>query len=288
MADPTVVLSAHEKYGVPLEFSSDGETLYTGGFDGSVSAWSVADEVELATRSVHEQSVNCGELSGEQLLTGSTDRTIRRSTLSLETTDGVLDGHSKTVADVAAHPDDPMLASASYDSTVRVWDLDTDADPLVFDGHPRNVTCVEFVADGEHVASGGLGEDLFVWNTDSGTPEAKLGGHGDAVAGLTVESPDRFWTVSYDGRVFGWATVDWSAARSFDLSIDGKATGLAARPRRAHLAVTMDGGVRVLGTTGDVLTTHETSIQGISSPCWSPDGEVLAVGGADGAIRLYE
>jgi WD40 repeat protein len=288
MADPSVVLPAHEQYGLPLAFSSDGETLYTGGFDGSVSAWSVTEEVEIANRSVHEQSVNCGGLAGERLLSGSTDCTIRQSTVSLENTERVLEGHSKTVTDAAVNPDETMLASASYDSTVRIWDLDADSDSVVFEGHAGNVTCVEFLADGTRVAAGGLGGDVFVWNRASGDIAAKLGGHGAAVAGLTVENADRFWSVSYEGQVFGWTTADWSETASVDLSIDGNATGLAARPRGEQLAITVDGGVRILGTDGELMATHETRIKGILSPCWSPDGEMLAVGGADGKIRLYE
>lgn len=288
MADPFAVLSAHEKYGLPFVFSSDSETLYTGGFDGSVSAWSVSEETELATGSLHDQSVNCGALSGERLLTGSTDCTIRQSTLSLEERDAVLEGHSKTVTDVAVHPDEPILASASYDSTIRLWNLADDSDPVILEGHPSNVTCVDFLADGTGVVSGGLGEDLFVWDSASEEVDAKLGGHGAAVADLAVENADRVWSVSHAGVVFGWTTADWSADVTFDLSIDGKATGIAVRPESDQLAITVDGGVRLLDTAGEPVATHETSIKGISSPCWSPDGEILAVGGADGAIRLYE
>lgn len=287
MADPTVVLDAHDRYGLPLAWSADGETLFTGGFDGVVGAWSVPDMAERARATVHDRSVNCGAPAGDRLYTGSTDRTIRGSDSDLADTDTVMAGHTDTVADVATHPDDRLLASASYDTTVRIWSFPDAVEQRVISGHPKNVTCVAFLPDGDRVLSGGLGDEAHVWDVAGGESVATLAGHGSAVADVAAPPTDHAWTVSYDGVVSGWSTTDWSATTRVDLDVDGKATGLAARPGAAELAVTVDGGVRLLTPDGDVVGSHETPITGISSPCWSPDGEWLALGGADGVVRLY-
>lgn len=288
MAEPEIELDAHERYGLPLDFSGDGRTLATGGFDGNVSAWSVGEWTETTTVRAHEGSVNCGALTdGDALVTGSTDATLRVWDLSLQENVATLEGHEKTVADVAAHPTRQVVASASYDATVRIWNLETAGEPTTMTGHPRNVTSVAFVRDGAGVASGGIGDEVFVWSLDDASTVARLGGHGDACVGVTVDRDGSTWTASYAGVVYRWSTDDWSETSSFELPGDTTPNGIAAHPNEELLAVTRDGGVLLLDAGGNVVDEHETSIKGVYSPTWSPDGAWLAVGGADGTVRIY-
>lgn len=67
---------------------------------------------------------------------------------------GVLEGHDKTVAGLAAHPSRAIVASASYDTSVRVSNLEGMEKRSSLSGHPGNVTSVAFVG-GATIASGG-------------------------------------------------------------------------------------------------------------------------------------
>jgi WD40 repeat protein len=294
MAEPVHVVSAHEKYGLPLAFDRAGDSLITGGFDGSIGVWSTEDWSERRRASGHEQSVNCGGLTAAgRLVTGSTDATASVWEVPDLAEASVFDDHAGTVAGLATHPADDRVATASYDSTARVWAAGTDEgeeenDALVLDGHSGNVTCVAFVGDGEHLASGGLGDTLAVWSLDDGSEQARLGGHGAAVVGATVDSTGQLWSAGYDGTLHQWSSDDWSANASFELPIDTRPTGLAAHPSDQRLAVTRDGGIAVVSSQGELVADHETSIKGVSTPLWTPDGSLLAVGGADGKVRLYE
>ncbi len=122
MVEPEAIVSAHEKYGLPLAFTRDGSALITGGFDGSVSRWAIQDWTETASIQAHDQSINCGAVTTEDsVVTGSTDTTVRLLASDFSTQVRTLTGHEKTVAGLAAHPSAPVVASASYDATVRVW-----------------------------------------------------------------------------------------------------------------------------------------------------------------------
>lgn len=227
MADPAATLEAHEKYALPLGFADDGAKLYTGGFGGRVAAWDTADWTERQSVQAHEQSVNCGTTTAaDRLVTGSTDASLRVWSAALDDPLQTLDGHDGTVAGVASHPSEPLVASASYDETVRVWTLDADDSPVVLSGHSGNVTTVAFVAEST-VVSGGLGDEMVVWGLDSAQEQARVGGHGQAVVGVAAPDRDHVWSVGYDGTLRHWAPDDWTATTAVSLERDARPTGIA-------------------------------------------------------------
>lgn len=288
MAEPTTILQAHEKYALPLAFADNGGTLYSGGFNGTVSAWDAAEWTEVVTIQAHEQSVNCGTITTtDRLATGSTDTSLRIWTSDLADRERTLTDHKKTVAGIASHPSKPLIASASYDTTARVWDLERDAPPMVLEGHSRNVTSVEF-ADESALVTGGIGDEIVVWSLDSGEELSRLGGHGQAVSGIAAQGESQVWSVGYNGTVRCWSTVDWTAVTAVDLPGEQHPTGIAVNQQTGNVAITRDGGVIVLDSDGEPREEHTTTIKGISTPLWSKDGETLCVGGADGAIRIYQ
>lgn len=272
-----------------MAFTRDGASLITGGFDGSVSRWSTREWTETASKKVHDKSINCGAITSEDhVVTGSTDTTVRLLDADLSTHVQTLTGHGSTVAGLAAHPSEPIVASASYDSTVRIWHLESPPEAVVLTGHPNNVTSVEFFDHGTILVSGGIGDELIVWTLESETEETRLKGHGQAVAGISTHGHDQLWSLGYNGTVFRWSTGDWNVLGSFDLPADATPSGIAVNPYSEAIAVTRDGGILIYDSEGRRIAEHSTSIQGIYTPRWASDGSVLAVGGADGNVRIYD
>lgn len=288
MAEPSHVLDAHEKYGLPFTYTRNGKTLVTGGFNGAIKVWSMNDWRETNRLIGHDQSVNCGCITGAGILvTGSTDTTLRVWDLTEEDAVATLKGHKKTVASISAHPKRPLVASASYDTTVRLWDLDEEDEVLRLEGHEKNVTSVRFLPDGRHLVSAGLGADLVVWDSESGEEVHRLPAHETAVAGLARSPDGDLWTAGHDGRVSCWSPRDWAEKVAFALPKQAVPTGIACNPVTGHLAITKDHGVLIMGTEGNLLDTHDIKIKGVYAPRWAPDGRHLAVGGADGKVRIY-
>ena len=289
MAVPTRTIPAHEKYGLPVAFTADSRSLVTGGWDGSLSRWRIRDCSELAATDGHEQSVNGGVLSaGGLLATGSTDTTVRIWKPDTLQEVAQFTGHAKTVTSLTAHPERSTVASASYDSTVRLWDLEAETVAGVFEEHSSNVTSVVFAGAGEYIASGGLGDQVLVWAVHEPDMVARLPGHGTAVVGIDTNAPNQLWTCAYDGTIRRWTTEAWEETIAFTLSDGASPNGIATHPTEDVHCVTKDHGVVILDAEGTVLVEHELDIEGVFQPRWSPDGTWLAVGGADGRIRLYE
>lgn len=107
-----------------LAFSSDGETLISGGTDGKIRVW----EVE----------------TGRQL--------------------SAISAHDGLVLALAFSPDGKLFASSGSDATVRLWDLKSEHLLSMFTAHSDSVNALAFSMDGQILVSGGRDAVLRLWN----------------------------------------------------------------------------------------------------------------------------
>lgn len=206
----------------------------------------------------------------------------------------------------AFSPSGKWLALGSHDRTV---DLVSDSSVVRLQGHRDGILAVAFSPDGTILASGADDKTARLWSVPTGRPLRVLEGaedgltalaFGPAVAGanwkgrLGVWDPDLRWVGQVPGWVRGLAYdaegVLWSASEDgFLRSVKGAAIAagtplhcLAASPDGRLLAAGGADGGVLLG--GRMLRGHRRLVRAVA---FSADGRRLASGSAEGEIRVW-
>lgn len=162
-----------------------------------------------------------------------------------------LQGHSDSVSGVA-WIDDDSLAAASLDHEVSVWDLGEQEPRRKLKGHSRGVTTVAVVRQQEKVTlvTAGLDQNLRVWELATGRQIRSLKNHTREVHQLAVRP----------------ATEGLPMVAS----------------------ISRDQSVRLWQPTIGRMVRFARLESPPLAVAWLPDGSLVAVASADGAVRLVD
>jgi WD40 repeat protein len=193
------------------------------------------------------------------------DRVIRR-----------LEDHKDLVEAVAYSPDGKFLLSAGgmtweqgklldgSDFAIRLRDAASGEVVRRLAGHARGVKSVAFSPDGKLAVSGGWDQSVRLWDLDTGKELRRLDGHTSGVFSVAF-SPDGKQVLSCGGRADVRAGQWVSVADARSLRLWDVATG------------------KEVPFAGIVPAGHAAQ-----SAAFSPDGQRILAGLADGTVRLWD
>jgi WD40 repeat protein/serine/threonine protein kinase len=281
-----------------VAFSPDGKRLASAGIDQTIRLWDTTTGREVLALRGHLDHVNCVAFSadGDRLVSASLDKTVRvwdASPIESATGEEVLTfrGHGGPIACVGFHPTDARcLVSASAEGTFKLWDPWSGRE-LHSVRHGNRIAAVAFSPDGRRLVVTGGGQ-FTVWDVATMKEICTTQEAGFALS--VVFSPDGKCLAGSGFRpvirLFDAATGLELGAPLHDHSFVIHA--LAFSPRDHHLLASADADSRVRlwdvnkGQELRLLEPHHAAR--CTCVAFSPDGKLLASGGWDRTIKVWE
>lgn len=283
-------LRGHESSAVGVDWSRTGTHLVTGGVDGTVNVWDVAEERVSAT--THSgQEVGGAVFSPDGTRVAVADHSGRTFLWRPPEVTALahLDGHREAVTSLAWSPDGTRIATTSRDGTSRIWDASDGRELRTLITGRYWLGGAAWSPDSRYLATSLTDKAFCVWDAEQGTAVATLEGHTDYVWRFAW-SPDgrRVATGSRDRTVRVWDPFDGAELRRMTGHTD-RVQGIGWSPDGSRLATaSWDRTVRLWdpdeGRELAVVGVHDDQVNGLA---WSPDGTRLATVSRDRTVRIW-
>ena len=282
-------LRGHEREVLAVAVAPGGARVASASEDGTVRVWDrKSGGARLVLRASDKRALSVAfSPDGRHLAAGTDEGRVRLWDAEGGAEIGDLRGHEGPVWALAFAPDGARIASGGRDRRVLVRDRDgREAWRADVEGV---ITALSISPDGERLAAALSSAAVEVWRLADGAPITRYADLDDAAWSVDF-SPDgsRLLVASADGsvRVLGAAYEVvaelflpderlWTAA----FSPDGKHIALGGTGKRAYR-----------WTPGSDAPPMSLPAHGgwVDAVAFSPDGELLVTGAADGAVRLFD
>lgn len=322
---PVGVLTAHTGPVSAVAFHPNGTSLFSIGTDGALKFWQLPITPPRALPS-HADAVTSLAVAGDQVVTGSADKTVRISTISNGQPVRQLQGPTAAVGSVALGPNSAAAAGAA-NGELFVWGNDgkllnhniahtggvssvgfapqgnqlltTGGDGLVklwafppaparAIPHPEAVLAIAMTTDGKRLVTGAADKVVRLISAATGQVERQLSGHTAPVSTVAINADAQvIVSGSIDGTIRFWNRESGQTVANIGAHT-GPLTSLALHANAQQvLSASADGAVK-LWQLPQKLAKPLVHPDQVISTAVSPDGTKLLTGCADKQVRVWD
>ena len=299
----------HDRAVQHLAFAPKGDVLATGGEEGFVQLWEPATGRRLAILVPYPPNLSiylAGRMfggcplspkpiqglaftpDGKHLAVACLDPFVHIYDRQTAKEVARLAGHSLPVTAVAFSPDGKLLASGGNNGSVCIWDWLSQKTMAECAGQKRGIRALAFSPDGKLLASSSTDHTIKFWQPETGRLRATLARHKKTVWGLAFSPDGRTLASGSEDKTVRLWDVDSANERMVLPGHAGSVRSLAFSPDDGRTLASTSGEVKLWQTaTGRELATF-TDRGKVWSVTWAPDRRLLAGGGDNGAITLWD
>ncbi len=298
-------INAHSDWVRCMNFTPDSEKLVSGSFDKTIKLWQLDTGKAIYTLEDRLKGVFALAVSpdGKLLASGSWDEKIELWNLETGTLLHNLSQHQASVRSLAIAPDSKTLISGSFDQTIVLWSLpDGIVGKIIVDREP--ISAIALSADGTFLASTGDDGIVKIWSLATGTKIAESSGNKHCIGSLAI-SPDSQTIAAgtVNGDMVLWQLENSESGQPHQLSLSqtikahaGQINACVFSPDSQYaITGSVDGKAKVWYKDKDSQFRDKArSIlkgdpgRSVMSVAIDPSGKMVAIGGADGTIQLWQ
>ncbi len=291
-----------------IAYSPDGNTIASAHNNNVVRFWDTKTRSDRAILIRHTEKINTVTFSHDStmLASGGEDNTIQLWDVEKGKQHGTLTGHKNSIKTLTFSPtENNLLASGSSDGTVRFWNTKTFKEHTILDtGYIESIKTLAFTTDNTLLASAASNGTISMWNMKT----------GEELPAPTVTNYDKIKTAVFSSD----ATYFTSNGYDTTVQSDGSGISMSLTPHKetrvwrlpiGEEILTINEDIKSLAISPDnrILVTSnkfETQLYDINSggeptqlPVpqfvgavvvkFSPDGTILATGGAQDEVILW-
>ncbi len=153
-----------------LALSSDDQIVATGGADGEISLWQLADGRKKFSFRAHPDWISALAFTFDNAILASSGHEGKVKLWRVQTGQCLktLEGHTGQIRSISLNPDGTILVSGSDDQTIRVWDVGTGECLMTLAGHTDRIWSIAISPDSKIIASGSFDQTIKLWDINTG------------------------------------------------------------------------------------------------------------------------